>query len=179
MQVTKNETAPHTIEVTIKESEKNMKKHQRKAADEIAKERQFKGFKKGSTDVPVDVISAEIGAGMLESETLQKALESLYPKALTKAEITPVDQGEIKEVQSVIPLEVTLQVEVLPPVELDIKKASKVSVEKKKTKVTAKDVEADMKKIQEENTQYEEQKKKEAIKKGDKITIHAHGYDKK
>jgi len=82
-------------------------------------------------------------------------------------------------VKSVIPLEVTLQVEILPEIQVDLKKVKKIKVEKNKVSVSAADVKKDMDEIESKSTGYEAAKKTATVKKDDKLTIHAHGYDKK
>ncbi len=128
MQATSKKINAHTYEVTIKENIAEMEHYRKSAAKKIAEAQQFPGFRKGD-EVPVDVIAREIGEDRLMGEAIEEALQALYPKALKKLEIIPVDVGEITKIASTKPLEVILSVEVMPEVKLDFKKIEKIKVE--------------------------------------------------
>ena len=128
MQATSKKVGPNIFEITIKESGAEMEKYKKEAVQAISSERQFAGFRKGD-EVPFDVVAREVGDERLMQEALNQALQVLYPKALKKLEITPVDMGEIKDMTSFSPLDVVLTVEVAPEVELDIKKIEKIKIE--------------------------------------------------
>jgi trigger factor len=128
MQATSKKLSAHTYEVTIRESAAEMEHYKKSAARKIAEVRQFPGFRKGD-EVPVDVVIREIGEDRLMGETLEEVLQAVYPKALKKLEIIPVDAGDLTKVVSMSPLEVVMTVEVMPEVKLDMKKIEKISVE--------------------------------------------------
>ena len=127
-------------------------------------------------------------------EALNQALQILYPKALKKLEINPVDMGEIKEVKSITPLEVTLTVEIAPEVELDIKKIEKISIALPTVSVSDEELKSELDEIVVRNTHYHVrgdahghdndvngavESTDETIQDGDKVTVNAIGYDKK
>lgn len=194
MQATSQKINAYTYEVTIKESAADMEKHRKVAAKKIAQVRQFPGFKKGS-DVPVEVVAREIGEDRLMSEALDEALQVLYPKALKKLEIVPVDSGEITKITSLKPLEVTLAVEIYPEVKLDIKKLEKIKVDVAETSVSDEELEKEMQGIIERYTHYHargdhhghahdengdvSETTDPGIQSGDKVRVNALGYDKK
>lgn len=143
MQATSKKINPHTYEVTIKENAAEMEHFRKSAAKKIAESQQFPGFRKGD-EVPVDVIAREIGEDRLMGEALEEALQSLYPKALKKLDIQPVDVGEITKITSTKPLEVILSVEVMPEVKLDFKKIEKIKVETPEVSVPDEDLQKEL-----------------------------------
>ena len=145
MQATSKKTG-NTLEVTIKESGAEMEKYKKEAVHVLAGERQFPGFRKGD-EVPFEVVAREIGEERIMQEALNQALQVLYPKALKKLEITPIDMGEIKDVKSISPLEVTLTVEVAPEVNLDIKKIEKIKVDVASVAVTDEELQKELNEI--------------------------------
>lgn len=153
MQVTSEKVSDTTIHITIKENKANMDKYEQTAADMLAADRQFPGFRKGDK-VPVEVVAREVGGERLMQETLNEALQSLYPKALKKLEIQPVDMGEIKEVKSINPLEVILAVEVTPEVRLDLKKIEKIRIDIPHAAVTDEELQRELDEIIARGTHY-------------------------
>jgi len=183
----------NTLEITIKESSAEMEKYKKEAIHIMAGERQFPGFRKGD-EVPFDVVAREIGEERIMQEALNQALQVLYPKALKKLEITPVDMGEIKSVTSISPLEVVLTVEVTPEVKLDIKKIEKITVDVSVVAVPDEELQKELDEIITRSTHYHPRGAHHghhhdengdvaetdlAIQSGDKVIVNAAGYDKK
>lgn len=146
MQATSKKINAHTYEVTIKESAAEMDHFRKSAAKKIAEARQFPGFRKGD-EVPADVVAREIGEDRLMGEALEEALQHIYPKALKKLEIVPVDVGEITKITSMKPLEVILSVEVMPEVKIDFKKLEKIKVEVPDVSVSDEDLQKEFDEI--------------------------------
>lgn len=193
MQATSKKTSSNTFEITIKESGSEMEKYKKEAIRALAEERQFPGFRKGD-EVPFEVIAREIGEERIMQEALNQALQVLYPKALKKLEITPVDMGEIKDVTSIAPLEVILTVEVAPEVDLDIKKIEKIKIDVTPVSVTDEELQKELDEIIARGTHYHPRGAHHghhhdengdvsetdlAIQEGDKVMVNAVGYDKK
>ncbi len=194
MQATSKKINPHTYEVTIKESLAEMEHFKKLAAKKIAEARQFPGFRKGD-EVPVDVVAREIGTEALMGETLEEALQTIYPKALKKLDIHPVDVGEITKLVSHSPLEVILTVEVMPEVKLDIKKIEKIKVEVAEVSVTDEELQKELDEIIARGTHFHTRgahhghshdengdvaaETDTSIQMGDKVRVNAIGYDKK
>lgn len=194
MQATSKKINAHTYEVTIKENAAEMEHYKKSAARKIADVRQFAGFRKGD-EVPVDVVAREIGEDRLMGEALEEALQTIYPKALKKLEINPIDMGDLTKVVSMSPLEVVLTVEVLPEVKLDFKKIEKIKVEVPEVSVTDEEFQKELDEIiarathfhprgthhghhHDENGDVPEETDI-AIQVGDRVRINATGYDKK
>ncbi len=183
----------NTFEITIKESGAEMEKYKKEAVRALAGERQFPGFRKGD-EVPFEVVAREIGEERIMQETLNQALQVLYPKALKKLEITPIDMGEIKDVKSIAPLEVTLTVEVSPEVNLDMKKIEKIKIDLATVAVTDEELQKELDEIIVRGTHFHPRGAHHghhhdengdvtetdlAIQDGDKVMVNAVGYDKK
>lgn len=194
MQATSKKINAHTYEVTIKESATEMEHYKKQAARKIAEARQFPGFRKGD-EVPVDVVAREIGEDRLMGEALESALQAIYPKALKKLEINPIDMGDLTKVVSMSPLEVVLTVEVLPEVKLDFKKIEKIKVELPEVSVTDEELQKELDEIIARGTHFHPrgahhghhhdengdvpEETDTAIQVGDRVRINATGYDKK
>jgi trigger factor len=194
MQATSQKTSAYAYEVTIKESATEMDHYKKVAARKIAEERQFSGFRKGD-EVPVDVVAREIGEDRLMGEALDQALQALYPKALKKLEIIPVEVGEITKIASMRPLEVTLTVEVMPEVKLDFKKLEKISVKVSDVSVTDEELQTELDEIISRSTHFHTRGAHHghhhdengdvaevtdtAVQMGDRVRVNAIGYDKK
>lgn len=194
MQATSKKINAHTYEVTIRESATEMEHYKKQAARKIAEARQFPGFRKGD-EVPVDVVAREIGEDRLMGEALESALQAIYPKALKKLEINPIDMGDLTKVVSMSPLEVVLTVEVLPEVKLDFKKIEKIKVELPEVSVTDEELQKELDEIIARGTHFHPrgahhghhhdengdvpEETDTAIQVGDRVRINATGYDKK
>lgn len=194
MQATSKKINAHTYEVTIKESAAEMDHFRKSAAKKIAEARQFPGFRKGD-EVPVDVVAREIGEDRLMGEALEEVLQHIYPKALKKLEITPVDVGEITKITSMKPLEVVLSVEVMPEVKLDFKKLEKIKVEVPEVSVSDEDLQKEFDEIIARGTHFHPRGAHHghhhdengdvaevtdtAIQNGDRVRLNAIGSDKK
>ncbi|MCB9806600.1 trigger factor family protein [Candidatus Peribacteria bacterium] len=194
MQATSKKINAHTYEVTIKESAVEMEHYKKNAAKKISEARQFPGFRKGDT-VPVDVVAREVGEDRLMAEALEEALQNVYPKALKKLEIQPIEVGELNKVVSMSPLEVILHVEVMPEVKLDFKKIEKIKVEVPEVAVTDEELQKELDEIIARSTHFHPRGAHHghhhdengevaevtdmAIQLGDRVRINALGSDKK
>ncbi len=194
MQATSKKISAHTYEVTIKESAAEMEHYKKTAAKKIAEMRQFPGFRKGD-EVPVEVVAREVGEDRLMAEALEEALQVVYPKALKKLAIQPVDSGEITKIVSMTPLEAIMSVEVVPEVKLDIKKLEKIKVEIPEVSVSDEDLQKELDEIIARGTHFHTRGAHDghhhdengdvaevtdtAIQEGDRVRLNAVGYDKK
>ncbi len=88
------------------------------------------------------------------SEALEDALQSIYPKAIKKLLITPVESGEFVKLVSMSPLEVVMHVEVIPSIELDMKKIEKISVVVDQISVSDEEMGKELEKIIERATHF-------------------------
>ncbi len=166
------------LEVIIEEDAKNIAKYRNKVLEDIRKNANIKWFRKWSV-IPEEVLIKNFWEEQIAQMTVEKALDTLYAKALTKLGIIPVSQWVIKEVVSQSPLKVILDVEVLPEVEID-DAYKKIKLKKKNIKVTAKEVEEALDEIKRKFTTFEKVEDKDyKAKMWDKVKIDTDWYDDK
>ena len=125
---------------------------------------------------------------MIEQQALDAVIGKIYPKILKKENILPVSPGQITEVKSTDPIELTLEVEVFPEITIDEKKMNKIKVKKTPVSVEKDEVEMELAEIKKRFTHFHEaghhtddgaDTSNLSIENGDRATISAQGYDKK
>jgi FKBP-type peptidyl-prolyl cis-trans isomerase (trigger factor) len=89
-------------------------------------------------------------------QAVDKLLNDLYAKAMKKENIIPVGHASIKELKSKTPFEVTLDIEVLPEIEIDEKKAKKIKIKKEAIKLEQKEIDEAIFEIEKRFTTYKE-----------------------
>jgi trigger factor len=187
MQSTITKKNAYTLSITLKESGVEFEKAKKHVIDDIRTKGRVKGFKQGST-IPDAVIIREYGEAAIDQQALDHVIGKIYPKVLKKENIIPVAAGNITEVKSINPIEVTLEVEIFPEITLDEKKLAKVKVKRTSVEVTEKEVDAELEAIKKRFTHYHDagthtedgaDTSNLSIESGDRVTISAQGYDKK
>ena len=187
MQTTKKQVNSYLIEVTVKESGVEFEKSKKQVLDDIRNEWKVKWFKQGSA-IPDDIITREYGDAFINNQAIDKILDKLYPKILKKEGIIPVAPGKITELKSTSPLEIILEIEVLPEVQIDQEKMKKVKVTKSSVSITDEEVTSEIKAIEKRFTHFHEagshtedgaDTSNICIENGDRATIDAQGYEKK
>ena len=116
MQSTVTRKNAYTLTINLKESGVEFQKARKHVLEEIRQKWKVKGFKQGS-DIPEAVIVREYGEEVITQQALDHVVNNLYPKVLKKENIIPVAPGNITEVKSTDPIELTLEVEVFPEIE--------------------------------------------------------------
>ncbi|MCK9272597.1 trigger factor [Candidatus Gracilibacteria bacterium] len=177
MQSTIKRINQYTIELTIKESGVSFEKAKEKVMAEISEKADIKGFRKGSV-IPAEIIAKNYGDDFIDMQAVDKLLNDLYAKAMKKENIIPVGHASIKELKSKTPFEVTLDIEVLPEIEIDEKKAKKIKIKKEAIKLEQKEIDEAIFEIEKRFTTYKEVEGANA-EKLDKVTIETQGFDKK
>lgn len=187
MQTSSKKINAYMVELTIKENTKEVEKAREEAIDLIRKNANIKGFRKGA-HIPEDVIIKEYGEDMIRERAVNMLLDKIYQKALQKEGIVPVSAGAVKEVKSESPLEVVLEVEILPTPLIDEKKMKKIKVKKTAVKVEEDEVTSTIAEIEKRFTHYHDagahaedgfDASAVAIEKGDRVTIDTQGFEKK
>ena len=156
-----NNTAKLTIEVPAEELDKAIQKAYQKNKNKF----NVPGFRKGK--VPYAMIEKMYGAGVFYEEAANDLIPEAYANAAAESELEIVARPEISVTQ--IEAEVTLK----PEVKLGEYKG--IKVEKADTKVTAKEVNAELDKIKEQNARLVAADDK-AIEEGDQATIDFEGF---
>ena len=187
MQSTVTRKNAYTLTITLKESGAELQKARKHVLDDIRAKGKVKGFKQGS-DIPESVIVREYGEEMITQQALDHVVNHLYPKVLKKENIIPVAPGNITEVKSTDPIELTLEVEVFPEIEIDEKKLDKIKVKRTSVTVESSEVEGELADMKKRFTHFHEagshsddgaDTSHTQVESGDRVTITAQGYDKK
>lgn len=187
MQSTVTRKNSYTLSINIRESGVELEKAKKHVLEEIRTKGKVKGFKQGSA-IPDHVIIREYGEAAIEQQALDHVIGKIYPKVLKKENIIPVAPGNVTEVKSTSPIDITLDVEVFPEIEVDEKKLSKIKVKRTPVTVDASEVDAEIDAIKKRFTHFHEagshtddgaDTSHTAVENGDRATITAQGYDKK
>ena len=187
MQSTLTRKNSYTLSINIRESGVELEKAKKHVIEEIRTKGKVKGFKQGSS-IPDSVIIREYGESAIEQQALDHVIGKIYPKILKKENIIPVAPGNITEVKSVNPIELTLEVEVFPEISIDEKKLAKIKVARTKTSIEEKEIDAEIDAMKARFTHFHDagshtedgaDTSNLSIEKGDRATITAQGYDKK
>ena len=187
MQSTVTRKNSYTLSINIRESGVELERARKHIIEDIRTNGKVKGFKQGSA-IPEAVIVREYGEEVIRERALDRVMNHIYPKILKKENITPVAAGNITEVKSTDPIELTLEVEVFPEIEVDEKKLDKIRVKRTSVTVTTKDVDTEIAAIKARFTHFHEagshsedgaDTSHEKIETGDRVTVTAQGYDKK
>lgn len=186
MQTTAEKKSPFLLAITVKESGVEFEKARKKVIENLRKQGKIKGFKPGSA--PDDIVIRQFGSDAIDQQAVDSLIEQIYPKILKKENIVPMAPGKITDIKSINPLEFTLEIEVLPEIEIDEKKLDKIRVKKTKTTVSAKEVDEEIDNLKKRFTHYHEAGSHAEdgadtsnlhVENGDRVTITAQGYDKK
>lgn len=177
MQIITKKISGILLEVTVKETGKTYDKYYAKVLEELKSRVSIKGFRKGN--VPDEAVLKEYNPQMIEAEAIQAFMDDNYQKILQKEKIIPTGPAAIKEIKSTNPIELILEVEILPEVTIDEKKLAKIKLKKTEATVTDAEVTAEIERIETKFTKFEDAGEGALIEKGDKVTIDTEGLEKK
>ena len=164
-----NNTAKLTIEVPAEELDKAIQKAYQKNKNKF----NVPGFRKGK--VPYAMIEKMYGAGVFYEEAANDLIPEAYANAAAESELEIVARPEISvtQIEKGKPFVFEAEVTLKPEVKLGEYKG--IKVEKADTKVTAKEVNAELDKIKEQNARLVAADDK-AIEEGDQATIDFEGF---
>ena len=158
-----NNTAKLTIEVPAEELDKAIQKAYQKNKNKF----NVPGFRKGK--VPYAMIEKMYGAGVFYEEAANDLIPEAYANAAAESELEIVARPEISvtQIEKGKPFVFEAEVTLKPEVKLGEYKG--IKVEKADTKVTAKEVNAELDKIKEQNARLVAADDK-AIEEGDQVS---------
>lgn len=159
-----NNSAAFTIEVSEDKFEKGIQKAYIKMRSRFS----IPGFRKGKA--PRKVIEMNYGEGIFYEEALNIVLPDAYDEAIEELELEPVDSPEVDIEQLEKGKPIILKVEVTIKPEVTLGDYKNIEVEKVEYNVTDKDLEAEIKNLQDMNARLIDISDRE-IKKGDIINI--------
>ena len=163
-----NNTAKLTIEVPAEEVEKAIESAYQKSKSKFS----IPGFRKGK--VPRKMIEKMYGVGVFSEDAVNSMIPGAYADAATESELEIVAQPEIDivQIEAGKPFIFTAEVVLKPEVELG--KYKGIEVEAKDTTVTDEEVDAELAKVQEQNSRLVAADDKEE-ENGDQVTIDVDG----
>lgn len=118
MQTTVEETAKHTVKLTVEVPVEEFSKDLDRAYRSIANQVKIPGFRKGK--VPRQIIDAQIGRDVVMEEFLSSAVPTYFRDAVREEDLAPIADPEIEleQAEEDKPLIFTAVVEVRPRLEL-------------------------------------------------------------
>lgn len=155
-------------EISVKISDAEMQKYVEKAVEEIAKNIELDGFRKGK--VPKEVVKQKVSMDKVYEEAAHMAIEESYLEVLkTNPNIIPLGQpkAEIIKMAPGNDFEYKMAISVMPEVKLGDYK--KVTGKKEVKKVEDKQIEDELKSLQKRRSSYVT--KDESAAKGDRVEI--------
>lgn len=145
---------PHSqVLINVEIDAPELEKYRKKALDKLREQVKIAGFRPGKA--PDDVVVEQVGASMLEEETLRIALPELYYEVVVKEKLQPIAAPESKIV-SKSPFKVELTVPLLPEVTLG--NYSKIKLKPKTVTVEDKEVEEELETLKKRFATYHEVK---------------------
>lgn len=171
VKVEKKEKNIIELEITV-EAEK-FNEAMKKAYAKNVKKFNIPGFRKGKA--PMQIIKKFYGEGVFYEDAINYCCDDTYPKAIAENDIKPVDYPQIDIVQIGEGKEFIYKAEVVTYPEVELGEYNGVEVKEISYEVTEEDVEGRLKAAQNSNARIED-KKDEAIAKGDIAVIDFKGY---
>jgi trigger factor len=140
MQTTVEETAKHTVKLTVEVPVEEFSKDLDRAYRSIANQVKIPGFRKGK--VPRQIIDAQIGHDVVMEEFLSSAVPSYFRDAVREEDLAPIADPEIEleQAEEDKPLIFTAVVEVRPRLELARADYEGIRVERPSVEVTDEEV---------------------------------------
>lgn len=135
MEIETKERSESTVKLKIKIEIEQFEKFIGEATDELGKDLEIKGFRKGN--VPADMTEERVGKENLLQKAAQLAIEDKYEQIVTKEDIQAVGQPRIKilKLAEDNPLELEMEIPVLPEIELPAYKKIAAEVERQEVSV--------------------------------------------
>ena len=169
MQTTVENTAKHTVKLTIEVPVDEFTKDLDRAYRAIANQVKIPGFRKGK--VPKQIIDAQIGRDVVREEFLSSSVPSYFRDAVREEDLAPISDPEIEleQVEDDKPLIFTAIVEVRPRLEITEDSYKGLKVEQPSIDVTDEEVDEWVERLRERFAELEPVERPTAD--GDFVTI--------
>ncbi|MBI5754311.1 trigger factor [Candidatus Peregrinibacteria bacterium] len=158
------------VEIIVTIADDQMPAYLKKATEEIARDIDIKGFRKGH--VPPHILEQHVDKKYITAHAQDLAIRESYAEIVTKEKLQIVTRPEVK-LEKENPLTYMATVAVMPHVE--IKDHKSIKSKKEEVKVTEKDLEEVINDLKKYNTIYKDVERE--IKKGDRAEIDFEGFD--
>lgn len=176
MQVTKENTTPTTIKLTIVADQAQLEDIKKEVLTHLRRDHvKIAGFRPGKA--PLNLVEKSVDPNLLQSEFLESAVNRLYVEAITEQKVRPVAQPQVS-IKKFVPfttLEIEAEVEAVGDITLPDYK--KIKLARKPVKVEDKDVDEVIDNLKERAATKKEVER--AAKLGDEVTIDFAGRDAK
>lgn len=175
MQADKKNLSDTSVQLHVVADSGQLKSAKKAALEHLGKDMRLPGFRQGKA--PLNLVEKNANQATLQSEVLDRALNTLYAGAVQEHQLRPVAQPKV-EIKKFVPfetLELHFEVEVVGDITLpDYKKIKKAKPE---VKVTAKDIEEVIKQLLKREAEKTDVDR--AAKKGDLVWLDFKGTDHK
>lgn len=171
MQVKREDLSKVKVKLTIDLAEAELKPHIEKVYKELAKNLKIAGFRPGKA--PQFVVEKEVGQEKFYAEVLDAVLPDAYYNAITQEKLVTVSRPDIKVVKYAPTGGLTFEaeIEILP--EFPLPDYKKIKVSRIEAKVTDKDIQDEIKGLQESYAEFKPVDRK--AKKEDRAEINFEG----
>jgi trigger factor len=169
MQTTVENTAKHTVKLTIEVPVDEFTKDLDRAYRSIANQVKVPGFRKGK--VPKQIIDAQIGRDVVREEFISASVPGYFRDAVREEDLAPIGDPEIalEQVEDDKPLIFTATVEVRPRLEYTEDDYTGVQVTSPSTEVTDEDIDEWIDRLRERFAELEPAER--PAQEGDFVTI--------
>ena len=171
VEIKKQEENEVNLKIEIDKSKVNEKLN--KVYNDASYQIKIPGFRKGR--IPNNILNLHLGKGYFYNKTAEELIPECYLEAIKKIDIKPINQPEIKVIQTEEdkPLIFEATVQIMP--ELKLGSFDKISIQKEDMKVTASDVKNEIMRIQENQAKLNVVENRKS-KKNDFLVIDSEGY---
>ncbi len=170
MEITVTTLPKSEVKLTIAVPEARASKYLQQAVEELSRHVKVPGFRPGH--VPAETLKQHLKEGVIESRTLEIALQETYSEAVLKEKLNVVSRPKINILKD-SPLVYEATVAVYPQV--SVSGYEKVKIQKNEPVVTEKDLEDALEAIQRKHAKYQEVDRAAAM--GDRVEVDFDGYD--
>ncbi|MFP3895911.1 MAG: trigger factor [Anaerolineales bacterium] len=151
MRVTTETIGPRKVTLTIEPDQEVIEQGLRRAAREISQIQPVEGFRPGRA--PYELVQRIYGREMMLNEALREIAPRIYEQAVEEAGIEPLEPGEF-EVESQDPVVLTMDVSLMPNVELGDYTALEIEPEPQ-VAISQEQIQQELERVQREYAEYE------------------------
>lgn len=137
------------IEAVVELDKTAWKKTQEKAFNELLKNFEMKGFRKGK--VPAEMAKSKINQGEIFNKAIDLSLQGMYDEVLKDGDVHPFARPQV-DISKVSTDELEVKFVIVGRPEVEIGKYKGLHAEKDKVEVKDADIEKEIKKLQEQNS---------------------------
>lgn len=156
------------LEVTV--SKEELKKHEKRACEDISKEVKIDGFRAGH--IPQEILKKHVGEKYIIAKMQELAIQVSYAETVIKEKLNVISRPKI-HIEKDDPLTFKAVVAVMP--EIEVKDYKSIKIKPQKAEVTQKDIEEAIKDLEKYATTYKEVERE--AKKGDRVEVDFEGFD--